>query len=62
MVVVCARLQNDVGDGPTGASELGCVVAGAYVDRLNGLCGRDVDLQQARALIVIHAFDLQVVE
>src|SRR6266496_3284591 len=59
---VCARLQDDVSNGATGASELGGVVAGAYVNRLNGLCGRDVDLQQARSLIVIHALDLQVVE
>src|SRR2546427_576081 len=59
---VCARLQNDVSNGATGASERGGVVARAHVDRLNGLCGRDVDLQQPGTLIVIHALDLQVVE
>ncbi len=62
MESVCTRFQYDVGDGATGTSELGGVVAGAHVNRLYGLCWRDVDLQQAGTLIVIHAFDLQVVE
>ena len=62
MEVVRPRLQDHIGHSATGASELGGVVARAHVDRLNGLCGRDVDLQQARTLIVIHALDLQVVE
>src|SRR5260370_5584218 len=59
---VCARFQDDVGDGATGASELGGVVAGAHVNRLNGLCRWDIDLQQPRTLIVIHTLNLQVVE
>src|SRR5260370_29155428 len=59
---VCSRFQDDVGDGATGASELSGVVAGAHVNRLNGLRRRNIDLQQARTLIVIYPLDLQVVE
>ena len=59
---VRARLQDHVGNGATSPSELCGIVAGAHVDGLNCLGRGNIDLQQAGTLIVVHAFNLQIVE
>ena len=59
--VVGAGLQDDVCDGAAGAAELGLIVAGADVDVLQRLDGRDQDGEQAGAVVVVHALELHVV-
>src|SRR5215467_2301854 len=62
MKVIRSRLQADVGHRASDATKFGQIVAGTYVDCLNCLRRRHVDLQQAGALVVIHPLDLKVVE
>ena len=59
--VVGARLQRDVGDRAAGAAELRVVGAGADVHRLDRLGRRNQRRQQSGAVVVVDAFDLDVV-
>src|SRR5262249_13126546 len=62
MKVIGSRFQADVGHRSSDPPEFCQVIARAYIYRLNGLGRRHVNLQQAGALVVIHALDLKVVE
>ena len=62
MEVVRPGLQNNIRHGSASASELRGIVARAYVHRLDCLGRRNVDLKQTGTLIVVHSFNLQVVE
>jgi len=58
MKVIASRLQDDVCDRTTGATEFRIEVARGNVDGLNGFEGRNQNLQQAGALVVVNSFDL----
>src|SRR4029077_18855993 len=60
--LVCTGLQNHIGHRTGGAPKLSRVIVGTHVHGLNGFRGWDVNLQQAGALVVVHALDHQLVE
>ena len=62
MEAVRTGLQYHIRHRASGASKLSRVVAGTNVHGLDGFRGRDVDLQQAGALVITHALDHQLVE
>src|SRR5882757_6117870 len=59
--VVAAGLEDNVGYGAAGTAEFRLKIAGRDVDGLDGFEGRDADLEQPRALVVVNSFDLVVV-
>ena len=61
MKCVTARFQHHVGHCAGGASQFRVEVTGYYVHRLNGFNGRDHDLQQTGALVVVGSFNQIVV-
>ena len=61
MELVRARLQDHVGDGARGTAQFGVVIAGGNVHRLDGFNGRNQDLQQAGALVIVDALDLIII-
>ena len=56
--IVGAGFQRHIGDGARGASEFGLEIVGRDVDGCDGFGGRDDDLQQPGAFIIVNAFDL----
>jgi hypothetical protein len=58
MIVIRARLERHVGDGAGGTAEFRFKVVGGDIYGGNGFCGRNDQLQQAGALIVVDAFNL----
>ena len=61
VVVVGARLQNNVYNGATGMTQLRVVIARRNVYSLDGLERRHQDLQKTGAFVVVDALDLVVV-
>ncbi len=55
---VGSGFEGDVSDRTDGAAEFGFEVVGGDVDGLDGFGGRDDDLQQAGAFVVVDALDL----
>ena len=61
VVVVGARLQNNVYNSATGTAQLRVVIARRNVYSLDGLERRHQDLQKTGAFVVVDALDLVVV-
>ena len=61
MELIGSGLENDVGGGPACVPQFGIVVTGGDVDRLQRLDRRYVGGQQAGALLILDALDLQLV-
>jgi len=59
--VVAAGLEDNVGYGAAGSAEFRIEVAGGDVDGLDCFEGRDEDLEQPGALVVVNSLDLIVV-
>ena len=59
--VVRARPERDVDDGAARASKLRLVIGGRDIDGLERLDRRDQHLEQSAAVVVVDAFDLDVV-
>ena len=52
------ELNDHIGHGAHGTAQFSLIVSGGDVDGLDGLGGRNHDLQKARPLIVIDALNL----
>src|SRR5215468_3509224 len=61
VVIVGARLKDDVGDRTASAAKLCFKVAGGNVNGLNGFEGRNDNLQEASTFVVVNSFNLIVV-
>ena len=58
---VAAGPQNQVRDRARAAAQFRVVIAGRNTDGLDGFGGRDQNLKQSGALVVIDSFDLQTI-